>query len=106
MQKDEHRQHGGDNPRFLLRLDEGVIDSAFQSSMGHAGIDLLFDPGTAGSPITYRTRFGRQFVVVATGSGKDATLVAFALSSRSRDGTATGASFSSPPRPATRLPEE
>lgn len=34
---------------------------------------------TSGSPVTYRTRSGRQFVVVATGSGKNATLVAFAL---------------------------
>ena len=31
------------------------------------------------NPITYRTRSGRQFVVVATGAGADAELVAFAL---------------------------
>jgi glucose dehydrogenase len=31
------------------------------------------------TPMTYRTRSGRQFVVVATGAGPDATLVAFAL---------------------------
>jgi quinoprotein glucose dehydrogenase len=32
-----------------------------------------------GTPMSYRSRDGRQFVVVATGEGKDATLVAFAL---------------------------
>jgi quinoprotein glucose dehydrogenase len=32
-----------------------------------------------GTPMTYRSRDGRQFVVVAAGEGKDATLVAFAL---------------------------
>ena len=31
------------------------------------------------NPMTYRTRTGRQFVVVATGGGEDATLMAFAL---------------------------
>ena len=33
---------------------------------------------TNGNPMTYRARSGRQFVVVATGSGADAALVAFA----------------------------
>jgi quinoprotein glucose dehydrogenase len=33
-------------------------------------------------PMTYRTRQGRQFVVIATGAGADAELVAFALSDR------------------------
>ena len=32
-----------------------------------------------GAPMTYRSRAGRQFVVVATGGGSDATLTAFAL---------------------------
>ena len=31
-------------------------------------------------PMTYRTRSGRQFIVVATGAGADNALVAFALS--------------------------
>ena len=31
--------------------------------------------------MTYRSRAGRQFVVIATGAGEDATLVAFALES-------------------------
>ena len=37
---------------------------------------------TNGNPMTYQTRSGRQFVVIATGSGQDASLVAFALSVR------------------------
>jgi glucose dehydrogenase len=32
-----------------------------------------------GTPMTYRSRAGRQFVVVATGGGEDASLVALAL---------------------------
>jgi glucose dehydrogenase len=34
---------------------------------------------TQGTPMTYRTKSGRQMVVVATGTGEDAALVAFAL---------------------------
>ncbi|WP_420442597.1 pyrroloquinoline quinone-dependent dehydrogenase [Candidatus Palauibacter sp.] len=38
-------------------------------------------PFPAGAnPMTYRTRSGRQFIVIATGGGPDAALVAFALS--------------------------
>ena len=36
---------------------------------------------STGTPMTYRSRAGRQFVVIATGSGENATLVAFALES-------------------------
>jgi quinoprotein glucose dehydrogenase len=36
-----------------------------------------YRPG--GNPMTYVSRSGRQFVVVATGAGPDAALVAFAL---------------------------
>ena len=39
-----------------------------------------------GTPMTYRTRSGRQFIVVATGFGRNSTLVAFALPK----GTTTG----------------
>ena len=35
---------------------------------------------TTANPMTYRTRSGRQFVVIATGAGSDAALVAFARS--------------------------
>ncbi|HSG00805.1 MAG TPA: pyrroloquinoline quinone-dependent dehydrogenase, partial [Vicinamibacterales bacterium] len=34
---------------------------------------------TGGTPMTYRTQSGRQFVVIATGGGSDAALVAFAI---------------------------
>ena len=34
---------------------------------------------TSGNPMTYTARSGRQFVVIATGAGPDASLVAFAL---------------------------
>ena len=34
---------------------------------------------TSGNPMTYRAALGRQFVVIATGAGPDASLVAFAL---------------------------
>ena len=34
---------------------------------------------TSGNPMTYRARSGRQFIVIATGAGPDAALVAFAL---------------------------
>src|SRR4029077_4401572 len=34
---------------------------------------------TSANPMTYRTRSGRQFVVIATGGGPDARLAAFAL---------------------------
>ena len=45
---------------------------------------------TGGNPMTYRTRSGRQFVVIATGAGPDATLAAFAL----RTGSTTTAARS------------
>jgi glucose dehydrogenase len=34
---------------------------------------------TAAVPMTYRTRSGRQFIVIATGTGAQNALVAFAL---------------------------
>jgi quinoprotein glucose dehydrogenase len=37
---------------------------------------------TTATPMTYQTSSGRQFVVVATGGGTDADLVAFALPAR------------------------
>ena len=38
-------------------------------------------------PMTYRTRAGRQYVVIATGAGRDAELVAFALPNHTASGT-------------------
>jgi len=45
------------------------------------GEDLWTAPTreTTGTPMTYVTKAGRQFVVVATGRGEDAALDAFAL---------------------------
>jgi glucose dehydrogenase len=40
-------------------------------------------PNTA-TPMTYRTRSGRQFIVVATGTGAENRLVAFAIGSGTR----------------------
>ena len=37
-------------------------------------------PNTA-NPMTYRTRSGRQFIVMATGSGAENALIAFTLGS-------------------------
>lgn len=37
---------------------------------------------TTGTPMTYRSRSGRQFVLIATGSGTDQELVAFAAAGR------------------------
>ena len=34
---------------------------------------------TSGNPMTYRSRAGKQFILIATGAGPDARLVAFAL---------------------------
>jgi quinoprotein glucose dehydrogenase len=39
-----------------------------------------------GTPMTYRSKAGRQFVVIATGGGEDASLVAFALDQKTTTG--------------------
>lgn len=39
---------------------------------------------TTGTPMTYRSRSGRQFVLIATGSGSDQELVAFAIPGRAQ----------------------
>ena len=49
-------------------------------------------PGPAfANPMTYRTRSGRQFVVIAVGAGSDATLVAFSLGPNSNPSVTTNA---------------
>ena len=59
----------------------GGGDAAFHAIDKATGRDLWSAPTaeTTGTPMTYRTSSGRQFVVVATGRGADAALVAFAL---------------------------
>jgi quinoprotein glucose dehydrogenase len=34
---------------------------------------------TSGNPMSYRSRAGKQFILIATGAGPDASLVAFSL---------------------------
>jgi quinoprotein glucose dehydrogenase len=52
---------------------------------------------TSGNPMTYRTQGGRQFVVIATGAGPDATLAAFALrNGAARPATPTAAAAQPP----------
>ena len=52
-----------------------AIDSRSGATLWHADLGQM---GYA-VPMTYRTRAGRQFVVIATGSGAGASLQAFAL---------------------------
>ncbi len=59
----------------------GGGDAALHALDKSSGRELWSAPvrETTGTPMTYMTGAGRQFVVVATGRGSEATLVAFAL---------------------------
>ncbi|HEY6393615.1 MAG TPA: PQQ-binding-like beta-propeller repeat protein, partial [Bryobacteraceae bacterium] len=60
----------------------GGGDTAFHAIDKDTGEDLWTFPlieRTAGTPMTYSLVNGRQFVVIATGSGEQAALIAFAL---------------------------
>jgi glucose dehydrogenase len=63
----------------------GGGDTAFHALDKATGKDLWSAPTkeTTGTPMTYQTRAGRQFVLVCTGRSTQATLVAFALPSGS-----------------------
>ena len=65
----------------------GGRDAAFHAIDKTTGGDLWRTPTAepTGTPMTYRTSSGRQFVVVATGRGADAALIAFALPGRPPD---------------------
>jgi glucose dehydrogenase len=52
-----------------------AVDAATGSEVWHAALPRRVN----GTPMTYRSSGGKQFVVVATGGGEDASLVAFAL---------------------------
>jgi quinoprotein glucose dehydrogenase len=54
---------------------------AFDKATGREVSRVATPFRVSATPMTYRTRAGRQFVVVATGGGSDAALAAFALSS-------------------------
>ena len=71
----------------------GGGDLAFHAVDAATGAEVWRAPlprRANGTPMTYRSRSGRQFVVIATGGGEDASLVAFAL--RGLTGTSVAAS--------------
>jgi quinoprotein glucose dehydrogenase len=57
----------------LYAIDKATGKTLWQSDLGQRGY---------ANPMTYRTRAGRQFVLIATGAGAGAKLVAFALPDR------------------------
>jgi quinoprotein glucose dehydrogenase len=59
---------GGGSTLYAVDKANGLI--LWQADLGDQGYSV---------PMTYRTREGRQFVVIATGAGNDAVLKAFAL---------------------------
>ena len=52
---------------------------AFDAATGEELTRHATEFRTSGNPMTYRSRAGRQFILIATGAGPDARLVAFAL---------------------------
>ena len=77
---------GAQGPAGLIVTKGGLIfvgggDRAFHALDKKTGRQLWSAPTleTTGTPMTYATASGRQFVAVATGRGAEATLVAFAL---------------------------
>ena len=52
---------------------------AFDAATGREVSRVATEFRTSGNPVTYRARSGRQFILMATGAGPDASLVAFAL---------------------------
>jgi quinoprotein glucose dehydrogenase len=85
-------QFGATGPPGAIVTGGGLVfvgggDAAFHAFDKATGRELWRNPlpqRSTGTPMTYRTRSGRQFVVIATGSGKDGTLVAFALAGSAR----------------------
>jgi glucose dehydrogenase len=77
---------GAQGPAGAIVTKGGVVfigggDMAFHAVDKTDGADLWSVPTreTTGTPMTYMTRSGRQYVVIATGRGGDSALVAFAL---------------------------
>ncbi|MBL8136191.1 MAG: pyrroloquinoline quinone-dependent dehydrogenase [Acidobacteria bacterium] len=77
---------GAQGPAGLVVTKSGLIfvgggDRAFHALDTTTGRELWSAPTleTTGTPMTYATADGTQFVVVATGRGPDATLVAYRL---------------------------
>lgn len=59
---------GGDN--YFYAFDKKTGKEVWRGAVPYSNTAV---------PMTYRTRSGRQFVVMATGAGADNSLVAFAL---------------------------
>jgi quinoprotein glucose dehydrogenase len=57
---------------------------AFDKTTGREIARIATPQRTTANPMTYRTRAGRQFVVIASGTGTDGSLAAFTLKSSSR----------------------
>ena len=60
---------------FGFAIDAGVQYVTGPNDNFKFGISLR----NVGTPMTYRARSGRQFIVMATGSGANASLVAWVL---------------------------
>ena len=60
---------GGGDP-YLYAFDKATGEEVWRGATPHR---------TSANPMTYRTASGRQFIVIATGAGPDAALVAFTL---------------------------
>ena len=60
----------GSGDRYLYAFDKSTGEEVWRGA-------TPFQPG--GNPMTYRVSSGRQFIVIPTGAGPDASLVAFAL---------------------------
>jgi quinoprotein glucose dehydrogenase len=54
----------------LYAIDKATGSTVWQAELGRRAYSV---------PMTYRTRAGKQFIVIATGAGSEAELVAFAL---------------------------
>jgi quinoprotein glucose dehydrogenase len=62
---------------FIGGADTGL--NVFDAKTGALVHRVDLGRRTSGTPMTYRTASGRQVVVIATGSGRDAALVALAV---------------------------
>lgn len=72
---------------------------AFDKTTGRELARVPTQDRTSGNPMTYRTRSGRQFVVIATGAGPTGTIAAFALPGGGSRGPTTSAA-PPPPNPS------
>ena len=55
---------------------------AFDKATGREVARMDIGRRASGTPMTYRTKSGRQFIVMATGSGANAVLTAFAVDAK------------------------